>query len=197
MKDSDDSTGIESIDISRDIMPVLINMPFNYILNKTRNESNEITFELKPRKNKVNNKLRYLFEFTFGLLRTDQLKKLDSIIKSIEGQTLKPFDLYQLIMAAGKTDVLTPYLGMYYALQNRIFIDVTLGTLIKTTLGAFLNKSALLFNINIFEIQIKPSEDNNTNNINLNNYMPFSNCLINSNNSKKVRESFDPFAKSN
>jgi len=56
MKDSDDSTGIESIDISRDIMPVLINMPFNYILNKTRNESNEITFELKPRKNKVNNK---------------------------------------------------------------------------------------------------------------------------------------------
>ena len=167
--------------INLDLLPVLVNMPFNYYLKINDTDPNKIIFELCNRPNsELEFPLRYLFEFTFGLLRSDQIEKLYQIINKVNNLTsdTEQYDLHQLIMAAGKTDVLTPFLGLYYNFKGENFIDVTLSTLIKTTINAIINKSSLLFNINLFELSFNPSVKNivtNLNNEGVSPYIAFNN----------------------
>jgi hypothetical protein len=155
------------VDLNLDVFASLRNLAFGkYIEYNTT--SGKCTFIINDiDKSQIKNKLRFLIEFTFGIIRKDQIDLLKDIIKNIDHiptseEKIKknPYHMYQAIMAAGKTAVLTPYLALYYYCKGEKMMIVTLSTLIQTTFENLLNIGSLLFTIPIFELKFTPTKIN-------------------------------------
>jgi len=159
--------------INLDVFSVLCNLPFHHKIILMSDDDSKVNLKIEKREESPSclyNTLRFLYEFSFGIIREDQLNLLYRIINNLDSTVEdKKFDLYQLIMAAGKTDVLTPYLGLYYVLSGKKFIDVTLTTLIKTTMDAVISKS-LLFNVSLYNIQFSPGSLNTLDTVSANTF---------------------------
>jgi len=163
------------VDLNLDVFASLKNLPFGKFINYTLSKDNICKFEINE--SKLKNKLRFLMEFTFGIIREDQIDILVKIITNIENKD--EYYMYQAIMAAGKTAVLTPYLALYYYLKGKKFMIITLSTLIQTTFYNLLEKSSLLFNVPTFELKFRPTVMNRKDNIKPSNIFNENNKLVN------------------